>query len=484
MGCTYLYQGQQFKTKEALVSFLNKGEEDYSPSFDYKIKPEEYFNNTDKIVAKILTNEPIEDIEDVLDASLLLIKFSDNKLLEGFEYTSTFRKYYDAKFKYQSGYTEDFKSRLASIGTEEELKNPKSLSKEKRKKYNEYNRYLRMVKAEVFSDVVMNRKNEEKNIEVKTLFDKIVEFFKNLFSNKVQSIELFEQLADTIINSAKQKIIYTDIKFPDNNYKAINFNEVVSKSDIGNYVISNLDNTGFLLTGSLSYSPFGNIYRNPDNMLHDIDMVSNKSRDESVEIIMKTYPNSEIIYDISKWMVTFIIPQKGSVIKNIQRKGGEKSLVKSYEVGKDNVKVGDFTLDYDVNEFGEVTTREEIKVGEEATFVDVFYDQKNNVKTTNYNYNGKNVKLNDPVEGFKAKISLSREKDIIDLLKFGKEDDADYSPSFDSVKPGVEGLFNDNPELSSIGTKEEYSQYLNSIFPDSKVKDIVYHSSKNKFDNF
>jgi hypothetical protein len=44
-----------------------------------------------------------------------------------------------------------------------------------------------------------------------------------------------------------------------------------------------------------------------------------------------------------------------------------------------------------------------------------------------------------------------------------------------AIKPGVEELFESNPELSSIGTQEQYSQYLDTIFPESKVKDIVYH---------
>ena len=46
-----------------------------------------------------------------------------------------------------------------------------------------------------------------------------------------------------------------------------------------------------------------------------------------------------------------------------------------------------------------------------------------------------------------------------------------------NVKPGVEELFESNPELSKIGTQEQYSQYLDTIFPDSKVKDIVYHGT-------
>lgn len=50
-----------------------------------------------------------------------------------------------------------------------------------------------------------------------------------------------------------------------------------------------------------------------------------------------------------------------------------------------------------------------------------------------------------------------------------------YSKFQNEVKPGVKELFNFNSELSSIGTQEQYSQYLNSIFPNSQVKDIVYH---------
>tara|TARA_R110000764_G_scaffold54898_1_gene119732 strand:- start:4590 stop:21956 length:17367 start_codon:yes stop_codon:yes gene_type:complete len=52
------------------------------------------------------------------------------------------------------------------------------------------------------------------------------------------------------------------------------------------------------------------------------------------------------------------------------------------------------------------------------------------------------------------------------------------------VKEGVSEVFKENSELSSIGTEQEYSDYLDSVFPDSEVNDIVYHGSKNKFDTF
>jgi len=45
------------------------------------------------------------------------------------------------------------------------------------------------------------------------------------------------------------------------------------------------------------------------------------------------------------------------------------------------------------------------------------------------------------------------------------------------IKQGVNFVFEQNSELASIGTQEQYSQYLNTIFPDSKVQDIVYHGT-------
>lgn len=45
------------------------------------------------------------------------------------------------------------------------------------------------------------------------------------------------------------------------------------------------------------------------------------------------------------------------------------------------------------------------------------------------------------------------------------------------VNPDVTYVLKENPELAAVGTPQQYVQYLNSIFPDSKVKDVVYHGS-------
>lgn len=56
--------------------------------------------------------------------------------------------------------------------------------------------------------------------------------------------------------------------------------------------------------------------------------------------------------------------------------------------------------------------------------------------------------------------------------------------STESIKEGVDFVFEQNPELAKIGNEQQYSQYLETIFPDSKVKDIVYHDTNVKFDKF
>ena len=52
------------------------------------------------------------------------------------------------------------------------------------------------------------------------------------------------------------------------------------------------------------------------------------------------------------------------------------------------------------------------------------------------------------------------------------------------VKTGVSEVFTATPELSQIGSQEQYSAYLNTIFPDSTDKDIFHHGTTFTFDTF
>lgn len=55
----------------------------------------------------------------------------------------------------------------------------------------------------------------------------------------------------------------------------------------------------------------------------------------------------------------------------------------------------------------------------------------------------------------------------------------------ESVMKGVDFVFEQNQNLSRIGTEIQYSNYVRSIFPESLVKEIVYHGSpKNNIEKF
>ena len=71
----------------------------------------------------------------------------------------------------------------------------------------------------------------------------------------------------------------------------------------------------------------------------------------------------------------------------------------------------------------------------------------------------------------------SRFKNYLTGLDMEKLAQTSKVSSESKVKEGVAELFRSNPELASVGSQEQYSQYLDSIFPDSQVKDIIYHGT-------
>lgn len=95
----------------------------------------------------------------------------------------------------------------------------------------------------------------------------------------------------------------------------------------------------------------------------------------------------------------------------------------------------------------------------------------------------KNIKLlkvfnSSDKESIKSYIEELRNKNIGESIGVKKVINENINNN------GIEYVFKENPELSNIGTMEQYSKYLNTIFPNSKVKGIFYHASPNKFSEF
>jgi hypothetical protein len=49
------------------------------------------------------------------------------------------------------------------------------------------------------------------------------------------------------------------------------------------------------------------------------------------------------------------------------------------------------------------------------------------------------------------------------------------------MKKGVDFVFEQCPQLGEIGTKEQYSEYLDTVFPESLIKEIVFHGTDSEF---
>lgn len=90
------------------------------------------------------------------------------------------------------------------------------------------------------------------------------------------------------------------------------------------------------------------------------------------------------------------------------------------------------------------------------------------------------VNVSNVDEVRKIKEELALEENLKDLdaqaenLKQQIENDIEQKSV---IMPGVEKVFELNPELEVVGSKEQYSEYLETIFPDTQLKEILYHGT-------
>lgn len=89
------------------------------------------------------------------------------------------------------------------------------------------------------------------------------------------------------------------------------------------------------------------------------------------------------------------------------------------------------------------------------------------------------VQLTNTEIDIDAKIERAQmRKDQTKVLELENIREQRNQSSTQKSKEDVSFVFESNPELASIGTQQQYLQYLSTIFPNSKVKDIVYRADK------
>lgn len=123
------------------------------------------------------------------------------------------------------------------------------------------------------------------------------------------------------------------------------------------------------------------------------------------------------------------------------------------------------------------TIREAIKAIEAgATLIT---DNKSYVESSDYNEGEKRLAKNLEAKGYVYReITILHNVLGVWAKPIESETTTPRPIENNSNKNAINAIFENTPELASLGTPELYAQYLDTIFPNSKVKDIVYHGNR------
>ena len=314
--------------------------------------------------------------------------------------------------------------------------------------------------------------------------DNIINFIEEILSSlSFNNVFMYnESVADHIainVLSGNKDYIYK-IKNLNSNLNAI---QEINNNPHAKGIINTFSSKNVKMTGSLAIAGTENIRRPEGQGIHDIDFKVKNFEIFENEVEAKLPSNAvPSHYGWHKKQYStfaYLIPAEGYSIRVIERKddftNGSITDYKLYNEKNEEVEVTQLNLmSVDFFVYKEGSNQKDFDYSTEFIPASLVYEGKMSLggKSNPYFFNRdkdqEDYVLRDP------KSFIPFEKHIYYQL-------ADES----SIKPGVEELFDSNPELANIGTQEQYSQYLDSIFPDSQVKDIVYHSgSINKNDKF
>ena len=365
----------------------------------------------------------------------------------------------------------------------------------------EYNKIKNAILEKTLKESLMDAKSNTTDLH--KFIDKFLQFFKDLFSSSTNIKEITDAIISQVLVNNKEIIL------GDNSLQGkekVTLEKALKESKHGENIIRFLSNEGLTLVGSVAVSEQGSVYRKLGHLMHDIDWVvpyDYKEEDPSIKL-KKEFNGTKMVREFDSptyYTKTYIVPPKGYTVVNMTffrpNEFGENKYIAGYDVVDSNGKVvSNYRRYYNVKEDSNKATEDREIYNEGLTNV----DKNLNASSVDFFYNKEEAKypplktkLSDGTEilisnwlsAFTEKLKYGRNKDLVDWVNFIPNDfNSSQKQQEPEVKPGVQELFDSNPELANIGTKEQYSQYIDSIFPDSQVKDILKHTtsaSVNKF---
>ncbi len=298
---------------------------------------------------------------------------------------------------------------------------------------------------EAVGDLISEQLYKKTNTELpKDLIESIKNLIRQFFDflNDIQMSRINKNIgfiADNILLQ-NQSLITQSVYKPGSVGKKvskISLEEALKSDKFGNSIVEKMAKY-FILTGSITLSEQGTVYRPNENQIHDLDWVSSLTREESIKIFNELYPNNKYIrniYNEEYQTDTWLIAPEGYNIENLQIDNSKKTnKITGYDIVDSNGDV--------VSSYIPLTDSHTGKV--EAKLIDIFtYEIPTEEKTANKEItleSGTKLKIADWRNTFAAKLNFARLKDIWDYNRFIPNDNIykEKTNDISEVKPGVE----------------------------------------------
>jgi hypothetical protein len=373
---------------------------------------------------------------------------------------------------------------------------------------------------EAVGDLISQELYKKTNTELpKDLLESIKILIKQFFDflNNIQIARINKNIgfiADNILIQ-NQSLITQSVYKPGSSGKEvskISLEEALKSDAFGNSIVEKMAKY-FILTGSITLSEQGTVYRPNENQIHDLDWVSALSKEESVKIFNQLYPNNIYIRNISNkdyQTDTWLIAPEGYKIENLRIDTSKKVFKNGKEVGSTNKIIGYDIVDSNGDIVSSYIPLEDSHTGEiQAKLIDIFtYTTVTEEKTLNKEItlkSGTKLRIADWRNTFAAKLEFGRLKDIWDYNRFIPYDNI-YKKEVDESKLDSEKLsepkrtFADysnfgktlsDKEVISLkeeGNKVTPKEFLESITPtndfEKKLKSFLLSIDLNKLNGF
>jgi hypothetical protein len=308
-----------------------------------------------------------------------------------------------------------------------------------------FTKYKGLSKNEMFDaigDLISEELHKKTNTELpKSLSEKlkilINQFFKYLYDlnfNRVNKNIGF--IADNILLQ-NQSLITSSVFKPGavgKKVSKISLEEALKSDKFGRDIVEKMAKY-FILTGSITLSEQGTVYRPNENQIHDIDWVSSLTREQTIKLFNELYPNNRYIRNISSENYktdTWLIAPEGYTIENLEYKD-EKKVLKNGVAIKTTNKITKYDIvDKDGKVVSSYVPEKDGHTGEiEAKLIDIFsYDKNIKENTASKEItleSGTKLRIADWRNTFAAKLEYGRLKDIWDYNRFIPTDNV-YQP--------------------------------------------------------